>query len=326
MKKKLRHIIVVNILIFIILVGILEIILSTFFPIRNCDIRTAYRYDPELTYTLKENINISEVTDFRKEVITDKNGYSGFETKADKFDKLIFAIGDSYVKGTGLSVDEAFPFQLNLQLNTVSKIYSPKYHVVNLGVGGFSPSQEIIRLKKALNTNGTPDYIIYMGCSNDYSDDKLFLSGNMHKYTYKGSPGKGLKKYAVKLLHISQVLQRLRLVVNKIKAPRQTNSDTSQQTPSVAELIAERINTIKTIAEESNATLIVTWADVDNSYTWLKNWAQQNNVKFADWYESVKAVQDVSPNAEMINPHSGAHYRSWVNFLIAKTCYHIILD
>ena len=325
MKKKLRHIIVVNILISIILVAILEITLSYFAPIYPCDIQKAYKYDPELGYTQKENTHYSKVTDFLMEITTDDYGNAGFQTKSDNFEKLVFTVGDSYVNGTGLSTDESFPFQLNLQLNTTTGIYTPYYRVVNLGVGGYSPSQEIIRLKRAINEIGTPDYIVYMGCSNDYSDDQLFKSGYKHKHLVAGNPNYSINpELQGEISQSSQLLFRLRRIASNIRRSTQTkNMNNSLPT---SELIVDSISEIKQISDNCNSTLIVTWADIDNSYMWLKQWAIESDIIFADWYESVKGLKSVTPDAPINNTHSGKHYRTWVNFLIAKNIYHSIIE
>ena len=87
---------------------------------------------------------------------------------------------------------------------------------------------------------------------------------------------------------------------------------------SVAELEKNCIERIITISKEYSSIVILSWSSTNASYYWLKSWATQNNIAFADWGPSVKSVTNSIPLMPIKNQHSGGHHRTWVNYLIAR--------
>jgi hypothetical protein len=65
------------------------------------------------------------------------------------------------------------------------------------------------------------------------------------------------------------------------------------------------------------AELFITWANPDESYDWLKEWAREHNIPFCDWRESVNSLQGQMPGPPLWNFHSGGHFRPWVARLVA---------
>ena len=77
-------------------------------------------------------------------------------------------------------------------------------------------------------------------------------------------------------------------------------------------------NLIK-ISQDYGGKLIVSWMDnSDGSYQWLKEYAEKNHIAFADWYPAMQSVRNGIPGLPLDNPHSGGHYRTWVNGQIAR--------
>ena len=56
-----------------------------------------------------------------------------------------------------------------------------------------------------------------------------------------------------------------------------------------------------------------------NSYDWVKLWAENNGIKFADYLPKIKSVKNSWINMPIYNDHSGGHFRTWVNFIIADS-------
>ena len=83
---------------------------------------------------------------------------------------------------------------------------------------------------------------------------------------------------------------------------------------------------IESIVDESErlgAFVVLGWAEGDSpSYRWLQHRAEQRNIAFADWYPAVRSVRASIPELGMKNPHSGGHWRVWVNAMIAEAFAH----
>ena len=104
-------------------------------------------------------------------------------------------------------------------------------------------------------------------------------------------------------------------------------TDAADRQPSstpVAVSQRESIEWLRNEAEENGALLVVGWANGPDyapdpdSYQWLKEWARDNGVAFADWYPGVESVRRSMPALPATNDHSSGHYRSWVNTFIAR--------
>jgi hypothetical protein len=92
-----------------------------------------------------------------------------------------------------------------------------------------------------------------------------------------------------------------------------------EQTRSVAEVGWCVIESIVTESERLGAFVVLGWAGGDSpSYGWLADRAEQRDVAFADWYTSVRSARASMRELGMKIPHSGGHWRSWVNARIAE--------
>lgn len=309
----------------LIMLTVVEIILRTFFPVYQVAILQAYQYDPELGTRLHDNVHLFKTTDFQQEIRTNPLGTVNFQDDFNGYETLVFAVGDSFTQGTGLPSDMSYPAQLDLILNEDDKgFYQKKYGVVNLGIAASGGEQALISMRRWAGSVGQPKVILYLGCANDYEDDVLFNNGFRHKHMVDGSPTWGpLVRPLQWLTDDLQIGIRLKVAISNLRRMGSQNeqnnlTDQKKQIPSIAELERPVLEKILAYARENNAELIVGWSDDETSYGWLKTWAQENSVKFADWAPKVKAVESSIPALPEDNQHSGGHHRGWVNHVIAE--------
>ena len=313
---------------------ILELILSLFFPLNLVGgYIGAYEYNKQLGVKLKPSIHFLHTTDFQQEVYTNKDGLVNYQSDFSKYKSLAYAVGDSFTQGTGLPSDASYPLQLDLMLNIgEDNKYKNNIAVVNLGLGAYGGEQSLIVLNENIDKRKSPAYILYLGYSNDHVDDQLFLSGYRHKHLVDGSPYWGVFLQPLQWVSNSlEIGKRLKVIVGSFRRKRQVNlpsTSEASEKENVAKLQISVFKRLKEIAKKNNSILIVGWAEnpSDNSmsYEWLRRWSENNNVEFADWYTSVKSVQNNIPNLPVYNEHSGGHYRTWVNTIIARTYADII--
>jgi hypothetical protein len=325
MKFLLKKISLVLVAVF---VGVLivELTLRLFFPRYYPVIPGAYEYDPDSAFRLRPSTHLLKTTDFQQESISNELGTANFQESFDGYESLIFAVGDSYTQGTGVPADMSYPAQLDFILNRDEQgFYVKKYGVVNLGVAGFGGEQSLVSLRRwGGRLNRPPEVILYLGCDNDFEDDLAFRSGDRHRIVIAGSPSWGsltrplrliLEDTHVGLLARAAYRQRARdRMVSEGTAKQQQGSG---RKPSVAELETPILEQLRSYAGEHNSVLIVSWSDETDSYSWLKAWAAQQKVAFADWAPKVHSVRSVMPRLTLDNQHSGGHHRGWANQFIA---------
>lgn len=336
-KKSIRVVLIV----FFSLIAV-ELILRAFAPLHFTGHIGAYKYDEELGVILKPDIHLLRTTDHQQEIITNKYGTVNFQDSFKGFEELIFAVGDSYTQGTGLPADASYPFQLDLLLNTRDGKYGGKYAVVNLGLAAFGARQVLLTLSRYVEILGKPAYIIYLASPNDCTDDILFEKGYRHKHFVDGNPywggflsilqwvtnnieiGKRLKYYVSRWRRSSHFkdfaakedgIENNKDKEGDISPGRQADKDYNS-----AQLLEPVLNELVAVSRDSKAELIIGWSGPgeDTSYQWLKRWAKDNNVSFADWQPELKSLRGKIPSLPIHNPHSGGHYRTYVNGIIAR--------
>ena len=313
--------------------AVIEIVLRLCCPLWLTGSIHTYRYDSELGITLKSNLHDLTTTDYQQETITNALGSSNFQSSFKAYRKLVFAVGDSYTEGSGLPADAGYPFQLNLMLNLNDGRYRSDYGLVNLGVASYGGQQSLLRLKRFINTVGRPDYILYLASSNDAMDDQLFDSGYRQRHLVDGNPNWGIWLRPLQWLgQESEIGKRGRLAWAMFKRRDQTRYATHAGRPqiSVAEREQSVFRQLKQIAADNHAHLIIGWSGVpmhdDGSYAWMKQWAAANGAGFIDWHPAEQSVVAAIPSLTPGNPHSGGHYRSWVQQLIARSCAKLIRE
>ncbi len=324
-------------LITLFLILLAEAGLRLFSPVYLVGYDEAYVYDDKIGAVFKPNIHYLNTTDYLQETKTNKIGTLNFQESFAPYKYFVFAVGDSYTQGSGLPFDASYPFQLDLLLNFKEGEYRSEYAVINLGREATGGIQALLYLDKFRNITPKVDYILYLACQNDAMDDRKYNKGIKHKNIVDNSPYWGVWTPVLKFLkNRTEIGKRLYLLAYKIlvlprkkPVPNGKAVDLADKAPpnlKTTDLICrEQLDIFlkfKKISQEMGAKLIIGWVsnkDAKDQYQWLKNWAQKNDIEFADWQEKVVSVKKTIPNLPIGNPHSGGHYRTWVNNLIARS-------
>lgn len=306
-----------------------EVILRVFAPLHFTGIQSSYIYDEEIGYLPRPGVHELQLTDFLQEVRTNGFGTLNYQETFDAYPLRVFTLGDSYTQGAGLPPDAAYPFQLDLELNTRDDgLYEPRVAVVNLGLAAFGGEQSLLVLRRYAKRLGAPAAVAYLGSDNDYDDDRLFEAGYRHRHLVYGSPR--WEPFVGPLLWAShfEVFKRAKMALGALQ--RMTLLDGAEAggaaaeprgpKPSVAELSWPVIQKIHAECDALGADLVVSWANATSpSYAWLRERARAEGLAFADWWPRVESVRAVAPEAPVWNPHSGGHMRTWVNHEIAES-------
>jgi hypothetical protein len=310
------------------LLGI-EFLLRLYLPLHFVSSNEFYRYDPEMGFVVKPGHHLT-LKDYQQEVYVSGLGTINFQEDFREYEKLIFALGDSYTQGIGVHADASYPFQLDLLLNLdEGGIYRKKFGVVNLGLSAFGGEQSLIAFKRYTRLIGKPALVLYLGCDNDYSDDIWFKSGGAHKGIVEGNPYWGWMYIPVKWAFVdTEIGKRVKYLIKKkrLEAQRDTirigtpapGTPKGEGKTSVAELEINVLQRIIQTCKGNGAQVILSWANDSPSYQYLRSWAKQEGYAFADWIPAVHSVRKSIPALPPGNPHSGGHYRTWVNQLIAR--------
>ena len=163
-------------------------------------------------------------SDFVMDVRTNAFGLRDQEfDPAAPFDgKTILLIGDSFVFGYGINVENRFDTKLRL---LISQARLP-IRIINAGVPGWGTIQETSYAKDRLDLF-KPDVIVLTFCGNDPHDDDMFTSGEM-VYREGGLfwfPGKAFLRahsqlYSFLLRSTTQLRRRIALRGQLDEAPR----------------------------------------------------------------------------------------------------------
>jgi hypothetical protein len=315
MRSFLKKLVLFVITIFVV-VAVIEVVLRNFFPVYPTGDLRAFVYDEQLGYRLPPGTREIYTTDHQEELVVNGLGTTNFQRDFNGYQHLVFAIGDSYTEGTGVPADMSYPAQLDLMLNRDDHgMYAKNFGIVNLGLSGYGGEQELIALDRATQQIGSPSVIMYLGCDNDHDDDVLFSSGHAHKHIVRGSPYWGpLVKPMQFLTNDLQIGLRTKLAIAALRE-RNIAVDGGRST---AELEISVLERLLRYAAAHNSRLVVGWSTEGDSYSWLKNWAVQNKVAFADWAPRVDSATNAIPDLPTENPHSSGHHRGWVNTIIAE--------
>ena len=310
------------VVIFFIIIMMLELGLRISFPVKYADITSSYEYSETLGYKFKSNIFNVESTDHYKEDITNSIGLVNIEENFLDFSNIVYTIGDSYTKGTGLMFDSSYPFYLSLFLNNENKLsthFEKNYGVLNLGTPGYGLKQSKIRMDEIKNKSKIPDIVCYLGSENDYHDDLLFQSGYKHKHLVHRSPYWD-KWYMKPFLIVSktQIMSRIKILISWIRQEKILEKTKNKNHISNSQkMLADFSNLIKS-NNKNNIKTILSWSDPSsNSYNWLKNYCRENKIPFADWNKIAQDYKSKFSTLNEKNAHSGGHKRSWINYMIA---------
>jgi lysophospholipase L1-like esterase len=297
--------------------------LRVFKPFFFCDNSDIYHYDQDLQFVAKKSYHYTKSKDYLEEYITNQFGTTNFQDKFADYKYKVFAIGDSYTQGIGLPIDASYPLQLDLHLNLVDQQYQPNYAVINLGLAAYGGEQYLITLKRHIKLLGKPDFILVMGCWNDYSDDVRFESFLKGKgiNLIEGHPYLDFAIKPLSWLAFNTEIGKRCYYIAKTYAKKSLKQKAGGEQPNQFNFAATQVKTytaINNLAKAQGATFILSWANFDNSYDWLKKWAAEQQIPFADWQPAVTSISARLPNLPQANAHSGGHYRGWVNSIMAQ--------
>ena len=301
----------------------IEVSLRLFMPIYFCAPLEGYQYDNEIGYIARKGVHFYKLNDYQQEFKTNKLGTFNFQENFKDYDKVIFAIGDSYTQGTGLYADASYPSQLDLILNIDENgEYKKKYAVINLGIAASGGEQNLLILKRYAKMI-RPDIILYLGCDNDYRDDLLFNAGIRHRNIVYGSPYYGIFYYPLNFIFFETEIGKYSyyFIREYLFKPRYSkhSSSNNKESISTAQLENDVLGRIISEAKNYNSKIILSWVEGDSeSYRWLRKYCEDNQLLFADYYISLSSIRKALPTLPINNPHSGGHYRTWVNYIIAK--------
>jgi hypothetical protein len=310
--------------------GLAEALLRTFAPIHLSGNQDAFRYDEETGVLLRPGIHMLHTTDHLQEIRVNELGTVNWQESFEGYPATLFTLGDSFTQGTGLSADSSYPFQLDIALNLDRDgSYQPRVAVVNLGLDGSGAERSLMLLRRFRQRLGEPDGVLYLGYENDWRDDIFFRDGYTHRYIVRGSPTYGALAPLLIRLSELQVVTRVKLALSSFRSravlgeAQGTHRAGQGDKPAdgeenVAELEWPVIESIVQEAQDAGSFVVLSWAEGDSeSYRWLARRAGERNIPFADWYPKVQSVTERLPELSMKNPHSGGHWRPWVNRIIA---------
>ena len=89
----------------------------------------------------------------------------------DKEYKKVLLLGDSFMFGYGVNMEDHIATHIDNQLNDKHDFYT----IINAGVGGWGTIQEVTYAKDNFRVFN-PDFIILLFCGNDPDDDNRFLA------------------------------------------------------------------------------------------------------------------------------------------------------
>ena len=201
------------------------------------------------------------------------------------------------------------------------KRYHKRYGVVNLGLSAYGTRQALLAFREYRERIGTPSYVLYLGCHNDAEDDALFEAGYRHRHIVRGSPHWGWMVGPLQFLGRSEVFQRAKNAASSIRRGRViARSDHADAPPAIS--VAQRqwpvIQELVREARAIGATPVLSWVPDEASYTWLRRQCREQGIAFADWWPAAESVRTAIETLPLTNAHSAGHYRSWVNWTIAR--------
>jgi hypothetical protein len=123
-----------------------------------------FRPDAELGWTPLPNLDVvrKNINDELWRVTTDAQGIRGPSTWGDDAQRRLLILGDSFAFGEGVDLADRFDALLHEQM--------PDLAIVNLGVMGYGPDQELIRARPWKKTLRRGDAVLLLTYGNDFYD------------------------------------------------------------------------------------------------------------------------------------------------------------
>jgi hypothetical protein len=284
-----------------------------------------FQYDPELGVIARPRVSLTAVTDHLIEVRTNDIGTRNYLDKRELlgFEKLVFCVGDSFTEGLGNLTDQSYPFDLDLLLNIRGQRYEKRYAVLNLGLGAYGSLQANLLARRFETVMGKkPDAILYLISGNDWQDDELFAAGYRHRHVVRGSPHyPAWVVWANERFESFQVYFRAKLLLGPILRRRGTatlNAATACHPQNRAEQLAGLLQLAR-YAREQQIHLFISYAEPRcPEYDQLRTFARDQGLIFVDYRARLTSVAAAIPRLPRDHAHSGGHFRSWVNLVIAQ--------
>ncbi len=286
---KTKKNIIINIILLLAVTIILFIFLEIIFRailgpgrIQNSKGETPYINDPELGFKLKPYYsgNFKE-PDFNTEFKTNAQGFRNnfdFE-KSDK--KIIFMLGDSFIAGSGVEVEETSSLYL--------KNILADYKVYNLGVPGYSQRQHIIQLEKFIPIYNPEIIILNFYTGNDLTD-------NCDSLPSIKSPEKLLEKIRMSIRKSQFITFIYRKLVVPFKYPK--NLDYYIDSPKIQEcydITKQHLIKIKNLTSKYNTKLIMTLIPREPQTV------KEKEEELIDWYDNFPEFNPKKFDLNLIN-------------------------
>jgi hypothetical protein len=140
-----------------------------------------YQYDAELGWTGQPNTTKPFVRNSQHTATHNSMGLRDAEISGDGRPRIL-VLGDSFVWGFGVDVDDRFTNRLQAEL--------ANYRIVNAGVSGYGTDQEYLLMKR-LWGRIQPAFVILVVCThNDHSDNtNNVVYGGYYKPYFRTFPG-----------------------------------------------------------------------------------------------------------------------------------------
>jgi hypothetical protein len=152
---------------------LLEIVIRTYVPKNDvnsfiADSKLGFRRNPDSEGFYKTN-------EFNNYIKFNAYGWNDVERSIAKPDNTfrIIVLGDSYVEGLQVAREQTFTHKLETLLNNSGR--KKRYEVINMGVGGYGTTQELLLLKDR-GLEFEPDLVILsLLTGNDIRNNSIFL-------------------------------------------------------------------------------------------------------------------------------------------------------
>lgn len=266
---------------------------------------------------------------FIMKVRTNSFGHRYFEYDTEKFNndnyKKILLIGDSFVFGHGVNIEDHIAYYLDNMFSD----FDTNMVVINGGVGGWGTLQETEYAKDNFNIFN-PDIIVLFFCGNDPADDIMYLSGM--RDNEKGIfyfPGKVFLRnnshfYRFLIIQFKKLLHRV-ILTKKIKEEaailnRQSgNIISSKDWKNTLKYIRDFQNEF--IKYNSNGVLLIAgtapWnSDIRDNLLSISN---DKNIYYVDLYDETINLSDDQKKL----PHDG-HWSPLIHKMFAQKIKSII--
>jgi len=178
-----------------------------------------FRYDPELTYTLRRDSSCTVVT--REHTVEYQSNREGIRDSDQALEHpQIVVVGDSHAMGWGVTPEESFPklLEKNLHLS-----------VLNTAISSYGTARELALLERLR----VPDFpiLIIQYCDNDFGENK-FLAEKGELYIRSEQEFTAVAEKEIKRTHyypLKHTAELLKIAATNWRRPPQSLPDTDNE-------------------------------------------------------------------------------------------------